>query len=69
MSKASIAFLATVILILAVIGAALAQSPRTHPPEPKPEGDVIGFCQRHPTVDFPNPLFFGPGVDPDATPP
>jgi len=57
-------------LITAIIGiGGLMASPRAAPlDQGLSQGDVVAFCQAHPTVDFPNPLFFGSGYKPGVLP-
>jgi hypothetical protein len=54
-------------LIAAVIGGWALMMPAAAAPAPR-QADVVAFCQAHPTVDFPGPLFFGSGYKPGALP-
>ena len=57
-------------LMAAAVGVwGVATPARTDPAARPRQGDVVAFCKAHPSLDFPDRLFFGDGYTPGQTPP
>lgn len=54
--------------VAAAIGALTVTIARAEPVATVRNNDVVAFCQAHPSVDFPDRLFFGRGYTPGAVP-